>query len=148
MCGGLNTIHFLSLQDGARGGLRGDEGRLQSAVRRVGRGDHRSVHSAQINKFVPILSAAIELAETQPPLFDLHPMRVLALMTKSSYKPPALKDRIKWSPFFHDFVKQTLTKNPKKRPTPARLLAVSKFMSGVRGARGGNPVFYQRTASQ
>jgi serine/threonine protein kinase len=39
---------------------------------------------------------AIELAELQPPLFDLHPMQVLYLMTKSSYKPPRLKDKQKW----------------------------------------------------
>lgn len=28
------------------------------------------------------------------------------------------------SPFFHDFIKQCLTKNPKKRPTPEKLLEV------------------------
>ncbi|VDN45447.1 unnamed protein product [Gongylonema pulchrum] len=50
-------------------------------------------------------------------------MQVLYLMTKSSYKPPTLKDRYKWSPFFHDFIKQCLTKNPKKRPTPEKLLS-------------------------
>ncbi|VDM48235.1 unnamed protein product [Toxocara canis] len=72
---------------------------------------------------------AIELAELQPPLFDLHPMQVLYLMTKSSYKSPTLKDKFKWSPFFHDFVKQCLTKNPKKRPTPDKLLAVSLLLS-------------------
>ncbi|KAG9481147.1 hypothetical protein GDO78_010415 [Eleutherodactylus coqui] len=44
---------------------------------------------------------AIELAELQPPLFDLHPMR---------------------TPMFHNFVKVSLTKNPKKRPTAERLL--------------------------
>lgn len=68
---------------------------------------------------------AIELAELQPPLFDLHPMRVLVLMSKSSYKSPHLRDKIKWTPNFHDFVKQCLTKSPKKRPTPDKLLSVS-----------------------
>uniref|UniRef100_A0A8C5E5A8 non-specific serine/threonine protein kinase n=1 Tax=Gouania willdenowi TaxID=441366 RepID=A0A8C5E5A8_GOUWI len=38
---------------------------------------------------------AIELAELQPPMFDLHPMRVLFLMTKSAYQPPKLKDKSK-----------------------------------------------------
>ncbi|OXB64059.1 hypothetical protein ASZ78_001679 [Callipepla squamata] len=47
---------------------------------------------------------AIELAELQPPMFDLHPMR---------------------SSTFHNFVKIALTKNPKKRPTADRLLAHS-----------------------
>ncbi|XP_071449789.1 mitogen-activated protein kinase kinase kinase kinase 5 isoform X4 [Hetaerina americana] len=65
---------------------------------------------------------AIELAELQPPMFDLHPMRALFLMSKSGFKPPALKDRDKWSPTFHNFVKVSLTKNPKKRPTAERLL--------------------------
>lgn len=44
---------------------------------------------------------AIELAELQPPMFDLHPMRALFLMSKSGYKPPTLKDKNKWSPDFH-----------------------------------------------
>ncbi|VDD96285.1 unnamed protein product [Enterobius vermicularis] len=78
---------------------------------------------------------AIELAELQPPLFDLHPMHVLYLMTKSSYKPPTLKDKVKWSPFFHDFVKQCLTKNPKKRPTPEKLLATHHFVLGALSSR-------------
>lgn len=65
---------------------------------------------------------AIELAELQPPMFDLHPMRALFLMSKSGFKPPALKDKDKWSPTFHNFIKTALTKNPKKRPTAERLL--------------------------
>ncbi|XP_014247613.1 mitogen-activated protein kinase kinase kinase kinase 5 isoform X2 [Cimex lectularius] len=65
---------------------------------------------------------AIELAELQPPMFDLHPMRALFLMSKSGFKPPTLKDKDKWSPVFHNFVKTALTKNPKKRPTAEKLL--------------------------
>uniref|UniRef100_UPI00358F34E6 mitogen-activated protein kinase kinase kinase kinase 5-like isoform X1 n=2 Tax=Myxine glutinosa TaxID=7769 RepID=UPI00358F34E6 len=65
---------------------------------------------------------AIELAELQPPLYDLHPMRALFLMSKSSFPPPKLKDKQKWSPMFHSFVKIALTKNPKKRPTAEKLL--------------------------
>lgn len=78
---------------------------------------------------------AIELAELQPPLFDLHPMQVLYLMTKSSYKPPSLKDKYKWSPFFHDFIKQCLIKNPKKRPTPEKLLSSHHFVLGALSSR-------------
>ncbi|KAI0989103.1 hypothetical protein GJ496_002503 [Pomphorhynchus laevis] len=48
---------------------------------------------------------SIELAELQPPLYDLHPMRALFLMSRSNYKPPSLP----------------LTKNPKKRPTANQL---------------------------
>ncbi|KAI5617373.1 mitogen-activated protein kinase kinase kinase kinase 5 isoform X6, partial [Silurus asotus] len=65
---------------------------------------------------------AIELAELQPPMFDLHPMRALFLMSKSSFQPPKLKDKIKWSSIFQNFVKVSLTKNPKKRPTAEKLL--------------------------
>ncbi|KAG9344307.1 hypothetical protein JZ751_010976 [Albula glossodonta] len=65
---------------------------------------------------------AIELAELQPPMFDLHPMRALFLMTKSNFQPPKLKDRVKWTNNFHNFVKMALTKNPKKRPTAEKLL--------------------------
>ncbi|XP_029450214.1 mitogen-activated protein kinase kinase kinase kinase 3 isoform X2 [Rhinatrema bivittatum] len=65
---------------------------------------------------------SIELAELQPPMFDLHPMRALFLMTKSNFQPPKLKDKMKWSNSFHHFVKMALTKNPKKRPTAEKLL--------------------------
>lgn len=75
---------------------------------------------------------AIELAELQPPMFDLHPMRALFLMSKSGFKPPTLKDRDKWSPTFHNFVKVALTKNPKKRPTAEKLLQVTIVISPYR----------------
>ncbi|XP_072293410.1 mitogen-activated protein kinase kinase kinase kinase 3-like isoform X3 [Eucyclogobius newberryi] len=65
---------------------------------------------------------AIELAELQPPMFDLHPMRALFLMTKSNFQPPKLKDKVKWTNNFHHFVKLALTKNTKKRPTAEKLL--------------------------
>ncbi|KAI1295395.1 Mitogen-activated protein kinase kinase kinase kinase 3 [Halotydeus destructor] len=75
---------------------------------------------------------AIELAELQPPMFDLHPMRALFLMSKSGFKPPTLKDKTKWSPVFHHFVKTALTKNPKKRPSADRLLTHSFFEGELR----------------
>ncbi|KAE9552321.1 hypothetical protein FO519_004446 [Halicephalobus sp. NKZ332] len=78
---------------------------------------------------------AIELAELQPPLFELHPMQVLYLMTKSGYKPPKLKDKQKWSPTMHDFVKCCLTKNPKKRPSPDKLLSSHPFVKGALSSR-------------
>uniref|UniRef100_A0A669AZ22 Mitogen-activated protein kinase kinase kinase kinase n=1 Tax=Oreochromis niloticus TaxID=8128 RepID=A0A669AZ22_ORENI len=66
---------------------------------------------------------AIELAELQPPMFDLHPMRALFLMTKNT----VMLLHIFWSCShltnnFHHFVKLALTKNPKKRPTAEKLL--------------------------
>ncbi|XP_053577594.1 mitogen-activated protein kinase kinase kinase kinase 1 isoform X2 [Bombina bombina] len=66
---------------------------------------------------------AIEVAELQPPMFHLHPLRVLFLMSKSGYQPPRLKDKSKWSPAFHNFIKVALTKNPKKRPSASKLLS-------------------------
>ncbi|XP_071328367.1 mitogen-activated protein kinase kinase kinase kinase 3-like isoform X2 [Trachinotus anak] len=65
---------------------------------------------------------AIELAELQPPMFDLHPMRALLLMTKSNFQPPKLKDKLRWTTNLHQFVKTALTKNPKKRPAADKLL--------------------------
>ncbi|KAI7801085.1 putative mitogen-activated protein kinase kinase kinase kinase 5-like [Triplophysa rosa] len=65
---------------------------------------------------------AIELAELQPPLFDVHPLRVLFLMSKSGYQPPKLKDKSKWSSTFYNFVKSMLIRNPKKRPSAKKML--------------------------
>uniref|UniRef100_UPI0037E8A89A mitogen-activated protein kinase kinase kinase kinase 5-like isoform X2 n=1 Tax=Semicossyphus pulcher TaxID=241346 RepID=UPI0037E8A89A len=66
---------------------------------------------------------AIELAELQPPLFDVHPLRVLFLMSKSGYQPPKLKDKSKWSSTFYNFVKAMLVRNPKKRPSASKMLS-------------------------
>ncbi|XP_035536652.1 mitogen-activated protein kinase kinase kinase kinase 5-like [Morone saxatilis] len=66
---------------------------------------------------------AIELAELQPPMFDVHPLRVLFLMSKSGYQPPKLKDKSKWSSMFYNFVKAMLVRNPKKRPSAAKMLS-------------------------
>lgn len=74
---------------------------------------------------------SIELAELQPPMFDLHPMRALFLMSKSGFKPPTLKEKEKWSPTFINFVKTALTKNPKKRPTAERLLQHAFFQTDM-----------------
>ncbi|KAL7677904.1 hypothetical protein ACOME3_004134 [Neoechinorhynchus agilis] len=70
---------------------------------------------------------AIELAELQPPLYDLHPMRALFIMSRSNFKPPSLQDKQKWSPLFQNFVKSALAKSPKKRPD-ARSLLQNKFV--------------------
>ncbi|XP_034460956.1 mitogen-activated protein kinase kinase kinase kinase 5-like [Hippoglossus hippoglossus] len=66
---------------------------------------------------------AVELAELQPPLFDVHPLRVLFLMSKSGYQPPKLKDKSKWSSMFYNFVKAMLVRNPKKRPSASKMLS-------------------------
>ncbi|XP_041468218.1 mitogen-activated protein kinase kinase kinase kinase 5-like isoform X2 [Lytechinus variegatus] len=74
---------------------------------------------------------AIELAELQPPMFDLHPMRALFLMSKSNFVPPRLKDKNKWTPVFHAFIKTALIKNPKKRPTASKLLQHAFFQDNI-----------------
>ena len=71
---------------------------------------------------------AIELAELQPPLFELHPMRALHLISKKGYTPPTLKVKSKWSDEMHHFIKSSLQKNPKKRP-PAEKLLTHPFCS-------------------
>ncbi|XP_065845182.1 mitogen-activated protein kinase kinase kinase kinase 5-like [Oscarella lobularis] len=60
---------------------------------------------------------AIELAETQPPMFDLHPMRALYLMTKRDFRAPTLTRKGKWSKEFHEFLRLSLVKDPRKRPS-------------------------------
>lgn len=47
-------------------------------------------------------------------------------MSKSNFVPPKLKDKHKWSANLHSFVKMSLTKNPKRRPTAQKLLEVSQ----------------------
>ena len=75
---------------------------------------------------------AIEFAELQPPNFNLHPMRALFIMSKSGFKPPTLKDKDKWSQNFHSFIKVSLTKNPKKRPSADKLLEVRYIFKVLR----------------
>uniref|UniRef100_A0A2I3GXC8 non-specific serine/threonine protein kinase n=1 Tax=Nomascus leucogenys TaxID=61853 RepID=A0A2I3GXC8_NOMLE len=82
---------------------------------------------------------AIELAELQPPLFDVHPLRVLFLMTKSGYQPPRLKEKGKWSAAFHNFIKVTLTKSPKKRPSATKMLSPRRIRSTHRSSSLGIP---------
>ena len=54
---------------------------------------------------------AIELAEKNPPLVDLQPMRALCVIPFEP--PPVLKDANRWSTQFHDFVDCCLRKDPK-----------------------------------
>ena len=66
---------------------------------------------------------AIELAELQPPMFDLHPMTALVNMTKRNYSPPKLeKDSKHWSSGFHSFLKKLFVINPRQRPTADEML--------------------------
>ncbi|KAI3733771.1 hypothetical protein L6452_13227 [Arctium lappa] len=69
--------------------------------------------------------SAIEMAEGLPPRSNVHPMRVLFMI--SSEPAPMLEDKEKWSLVFHDFIAKCLTKDPRIRPTASELLK-HKFM--------------------
>lgn len=62
---------------------------------------------------------AIEMAEGQPPLCDMHPMRALFLIPRNA--APKLKSK-KWSKKFHSFVEQCLVKDYHLRPSTEQLL--------------------------
>ncbi|KAJ3324983.1 hypothetical protein HDV06_005572 [Boothiomyces sp. JEL0866] len=75
--------------------------------------------------------SAIEMAESTPPMFDTHPMRVLFMIPKLD--PPQLKEKEKWSSDFHSFLKACLEKNPDDRPTAGDLL--KQFIARSRDAK-------------
>jgi len=62
----------------------------------------------------------IELADTNPPYQELHPMRALLKIVKA--EPPSLEDPHKWSEDFYEFLDLCLKKEPDERPTLATLL--------------------------
>jgi len=63
---------------------------------------------------------AIEMAESHPPLCDMHPMRALFLIPRSP--PPRLKPTRKWSKKFHAFIETVLVKDYQQRPHTEQLL--------------------------
>ncbi|XP_063928079.1 serine/threonine-protein kinase 10-like [Zophobas morio] len=69
----------------------------------------------------------IEMAEMNPPLHDLHPIKVLYSIPKSD--PPTLADSCLWSNEFKDFVTLALMKDPAARPSVKELLA-HPFVTG------------------
>jgi serine/threonine protein kinase len=80
---------------------------------------------------------AIEIAEMQPPLFDLHPMRALYLIPKSP--APSLKDKKKWSKDFQKFLKDCLVKKPEKRPEANKVQDFSWFKAIKGKKKDGAP---------
>lgn len=62
---------------------------------------------------------ALEMAESQPPLCDMHPMRALFLIPRNP--PPRLKSR-KWAKKFHSFIETVLVKDYQQRPYTDQLL--------------------------
>eukprot|EP00898_Chlorokybus_atmophyticus_P007116 jgi/Chlat1/7405/Chrsp6S00594 len=64
--------------------------------------------------------SAIEMAEVAPPRSNVHPMRVIFMISREP--PPMLQEKEKWSLTFHDFVAQCLVKDSRLRPSSAQLL--------------------------
>ncbi|EFA81608.1 protein serine/threonine kinase [Heterostelium album PN500] len=64
----------------------------------------------------------IEMAESKPPLFNVHPMRVIFMIPNPSRPPPKLTEPEKWSDEFNDFIALCLTRKPEQRPTAVDLL--------------------------
>ncbi|XP_074041623.1 serine/threonine-protein kinase msn isoform X8 [Leptinotarsa decemlineata] len=62
---------------------------------------------------------ALEMAESQPPLCELHPMRALFLIPRNP--PPRLKNK-KWNKKFHGFIDTVLVKDYHERPYTEQLL--------------------------
>ncbi|XP_045472388.1 serine/threonine-protein kinase mig-15 isoform X10 [Harmonia axyridis] len=62
---------------------------------------------------------ALEMAESQPPLCELHPMRALFLIPRNP--PPRLKSK-KWNKKFHGFIDTVLVKDYHERPYTEQLL--------------------------
>ncbi|XP_044735697.1 serine/threonine-protein kinase mig-15 isoform X2 [Chrysoperla carnea] len=62
---------------------------------------------------------ALEMAESQPPLCELHPMRALFLIPRNP--PPRLKSK-KWAKKFHSFIETVLVKDYHLRPYTEQLL--------------------------
>ena len=63
--------------------------------------------------------SAIEMAETVPPRWSVHPMRVIFQISRED--PPRLAEWERWSLTFHDFVRLCLVKDARVRPTAAQL---------------------------
>ncbi|CAM9737126.1 unnamed protein product [Chrysoparadoxa australica] len=74
---------------------------------------------------------AIEMAEGNPPLHKVHPMRAIFMIP--SKPPPTLKEPEKWSPEFNAFIAACLVKKPEDRPTSAELLGHPWLAEEVRG---------------
>ena len=53
-------------------------------------------------------------------------------MTKRNFKSHCLQHKNKWSENFHDFLRNALQKEPKRRPTAQELLKVRGREGGVR----------------
>lgn len=63
---------------------------------------------------------AIELADGEPPLSELHPMRALFKIPRNP--SPTLRNPKEWTNEYNDFIKRCLVKDFERRPTVEELL--------------------------
>jgi hypothetical protein len=63
---------------------------------------------------------ALEMADGEPPLLDLPPLRALFII--ATQPPPTLREPEKWSSTFKDFLAAALAKSPQKRASADELL--------------------------
>lgn len=63
---------------------------------------------------------ALEMADGEPPLLDLPPLRALFII--ATQPPPSLQQPDKWSAEFKDFLACALNKNPTKRASAEEML--------------------------
>ena len=75
---------------------------------------------------------ALEMAESQPPLCDLHPMRALFLIPRNP--PPRLKSK-KWNKKFQNFIETVLVKDYTQRPSTEQLLKSAFIKDGINTER-------------
>ena len=73
---------------------------------------------------------AIEMAEMNPPLSSMHPMRAIFLIPTRD--PPTLTDPEEWSDEFNDFIACCLIKDPEERWSADELLK-HPFIRNARG---------------
>lgn len=79
---------------------------------------HQAAAGMQVDVWALGVSA-IEMAETIPPRWSVHPMRVIFQISRED--PPRLAEWERWSLTLHDFVRLCLIKDCRARPTAAQL---------------------------
>ena len=87
---------------------------------------------------------AIELADGEPPLSELHPMRALFKIPRNP--SPTVRNPKDWSPEYNDFIRKCLVKDFERRPTVDELLK-HPFLTRVADSRRHSPYTVDDLAS-
>jgi len=77
--------------------------------------------------------SAMEMAEVDPPRHDVHPMRVIFMITREPSPTLDQSTSSNWSAAFRDFVAQCLRKETRARPTATELLP-HRFLQSSAGS--------------